>query len=145
MIMCSAMLFNTVNGLLLGTWFGSWARYPAGWLVSPAFIGGVILFVAGMAINWRSDYLLINLRKKGDTGYTIPRGWLFKYVSSPNLLGEIIEWGGFTLLTWSLPALAFFIWTCANLVPRAVSNHRWYRSRFPDYPSDRKRLFPLLW
>jgi 3-oxo-5-alpha-steroid 4-dehydrogenase 1 len=145
LIMCAAMFFNTVNGFLLGTWFGRWARYPAGWLLSAPFVCGAALFLGGMIINWRSDYLLIHLRKRGETGYAIPQSWLFKYVSSPNLLGEIIEWGGYALLTWSLPALAFFIWTCANLVPRAVANHRWYRQRFPDYPPGRKRLFPLLW
>ncbi|MDR3712707.1 MAG: 3-oxo-5-alpha-steroid 4-dehydrogenase [Puia sp.] len=144
-IMLSAMLFNTVNGTLLGNWFGRWAHYPEGWLRSPPFVAGVVLFFTGMAVNWRSDYILIHLRKPGETGYTIPRSWLFKYVSSPNLLGEIVEWGGYALLTGSLPALAFFIWTCANLIPRAVSNHRWYRQQFPDYPPDRRILFPFLW
>lgn len=145
LIMLSAILFNTVNGFLLGTWFSRWAHYPGDWFRSPLFVTGAALFIGGMAMNWRSDYILIHLRKKGETGYKIPQSGLFKYVSSPNLLGEIIEWGGYALLTCSPPALAFFIWTCANLVPRAVSNHRWYKQHFPDYPPDRKRLFPLLW
>jgi 3-oxo-5-alpha-steroid 4-dehydrogenase 1 len=145
LIMLSAMLFNTVNGSLLGLWFARWAHYPQTWFGSPLFISGCVLFVSGMVINWRSDYTLVGLRQKGETGYKIPETGLFKYVSSPNLLGEIVEWGGYALLTWSLPALAFFVWTCANLIPRAVSNHRWYKQLFPDYPPDRKRLFPLLW
>jgi 3-oxo-5-alpha-steroid 4-dehydrogenase 1 len=144
-IMLSAMLFNTVNGSLLGLWFARWAHYPPDWFGSPFFIMGCVLFACGMAVNWHSDYTLIRLRQKGDTGYKIPWTGLFKYVSSPNLLGEIVEWGGYALLTWSLPALSFFIWTCANLIPRAVSNHRWYKRLFPDYPPDRKRLFPFLW
>lgn len=144
-IMLSAMLFNSVNGTLLGLWFARWADYPDDWLRSPIALTGIGLFVIGMALNWRSDYILIHLRRGGETGYKIPRTGPFKYVSSPNLLGEIVEWGGYALLTCSLPALAFFIWTCANLVPRAASNHRWYTSQFPDYPPDRKRLFPFIW
>jgi 3-oxo-5-alpha-steroid 4-dehydrogenase 1 len=144
-IMLSAMLFNTVNGSLLGNWFGRFAHYSSDWYFSPMFITGTILFIVGMIINWTSDYYLIRLRGKGDTGYKIPQSGLFKLVASPNLLGEIVEWGGFALLTWSLPALAFFVWTCANLIPRAVANRRWYREKFPEYPAGRKRLIPYLW
>ena len=38
------------------------------------FIQGFTLFVIGFLINLHSDYLLINLRKDGETGYKIPRG-----------------------------------------------------------------------
>lgn len=144
-IMLSAMLFNTVNGSLLGIWFAAFGHYPDDWYNSPAFIVGVLLFLSGMFINWKADYALIQLRKKTETGYKIPTGRLFKYISSPNLAGEIMEWGGYALLTWSLPALAFFIWTCANLVPRALANHRWYRQQFPEYPANRKALLPFIW
>lgn len=144
-IMLSAMLFNTVNGSLLGIWFAVFGHYPDSWYTTPAFIAGTILFLSGMLINWRADYLLIQLRKRNDTGYKIPQGRIFKYISSPNLAGEMLEWGGYALLTWSLPALAFFIWTCANLIPRALANHRWYRQQFPGYPANRKALLPFLW
>jgi protein-S-isoprenylcysteine O-methyltransferase Ste14 len=144
-IMLSAVLFNTVNGSLLGIWFGRIAHYPADWYGTPAFISGSVLFAGGMLLNWKSDYYLISLRKPGETGYKLPQSGLFKLVASPNLLGELIEWTGFALLTWSLPALAFFVWSCANLIPRAIANRRWYRKQFPEYPIDRKRLIPYLW
>lgn len=144
-IMLSAMVFNAVNGSLLGIWFGKFAHYPANWYLTPMFICGSVLFIAGMILNWSSDYYLIHLRKPGETGYKIPQSGLFKRVASPNLLGEIIEWGGFALLTWSLPALAFFIWTCANLIPRAIANRRWCMKQFPEYPAERKRLIPYIW
>ena len=144
-IMLSAMAFNTVNGSLLGMWFGRWAHYPMSWFGSWQFVLGGALFAVGVGLNWWSDYTLIGLRRGGDTGYVIPSVGLFKRVSSPNLLGEILEWGGYALLTWSLPAVAFFIWTCANLLPRVVSNHTWYRRQFPEYPPARKRLIPFIW
>ena len=144
-IVASAVLFNAVNGSLLGTWFAKFAHYPDSWYLSPLFISGTIFFIVGMTLNWWSDYYLIHLRKKEDTGYKIPQSGLFKLISSPNLFAEIVEWGGFALLTWSLPALAFFIWTCANLIPRAIANHRWYKKQFPEYPPERKRLLPYIW
>ncbi|WP_212005041.1 DUF1295 domain-containing protein [Chitinophaga sp. HK235] len=144
-IMLSAMLFNTINGSLLGAWFADYAKYPDNWLTSFPFIAGALLFVTGIAVNWYADYRLIHLRKKGETGYKLPQGGIFEYITSPNLMGEILEWGGYALLTWSAPALAFFIWTCANLVPRAVANQRWYRQQFPAYPAQRRILLPFIW
>ncbi|MGK0384864.1 MAG: steroid 5-alpha reductase family enzyme [Bacteroidia bacterium] len=106
---------------------------------------GLPLFAAGFAINFWSDEILMNLRKPSETSYVIPRDGLFKYVSAPNLLGEIIEWTGFAILAWSLPAASFAIWTFANLVPRAIAHHKFYLQKFSDYPKERKAVFPFLY
>jgi len=76
--------------------------------------------------------------------YFIPRGGLFNYVSSPNYLGEIMEWFGFFVMTINLGTFSFFIWTFVNLVPRAISNHKWYIEKFNDYPKERKILIPKI-
>ena len=76
--------------------------------------------------------------------YLIPQGWLFRFISSPHYFGEIIEWGGWALATWSIPGLAFFIFTFANLFPRAIASHKWYRETFKDYPADRKAVVPFI-
>lgn len=144
-IMLSAIVFNAVNGSCLGIWFARYANYSWHWCSSFPFIMGTILFFAGMCLNQFSDYQLIHLRSKNETGYKIPMKGFFKYVTSPNLFGEILEWSGYALLTWSLPALAFLVWTCANLLPRAVSNQKWYKENFPDYPKERKILLPFIW
>jgi protein-S-isoprenylcysteine O-methyltransferase Ste14 len=104
----------------------------------------VALFAAGYALNRRSDRTLRTLRAPGETGYRIPRGGGFRWVSSPNYLGEIVEWLGWALATWSPAGLAFAVYTAANLAPRAVDNHRWYREKFPDYPADRRALVPYV-
>lgn len=75
----------------------------------------------------------------------IPSGGLYRFVSCPNYLGEIIEWSGWALATWSLGGLSFAVWTAANLLPRAISHHKWYRSRFPDYPPKRLAILPFIW
>jgi len=141
-IMLLAVGFNLVNGSLLGIQLGGRGEYPAPWFGDPRFLGGLALFLGGMALNWWADRRLIGLRKPGETGYLIPRGGLFERVSCPNHLGEIVEWAGFALMTWSLPGFAFAFWTAANLVPRSLAHHRWYRATFAGYPSTRKAVLP---
>jgi hypothetical protein len=146
-IVGSGFAFNTVNALMNGWYLAELApaaHYGPAWLGSPGFALGLGLFFGGMAINWIADSMLIRLRHRGETGYGIPRGFLFEYVAAPNLLGEIIEWAGFAVLAWNLPALCFLAWTCANLVPRARNHRDWYRRSFPDFPRERKILIPFI-
>ncbi len=141
-----ALLFNLVNGYLQGRQVAL-GGYTEGWLVDPRFVGGALLFFIGMAINVHSDTLLLRLRRAAPAeggDYRIPRGGLHRWVSCPNYLGELIEWTGWAVATWSMAGLAFAAWTAANLVPRARSNHRWYRERFSDYPPDRRAIIPLV-
>lgn len=142
LIVIAAVCFNLMNGFSLGYYFARFESYSNTYFSHPAFIIGLMLFVTGMFINWKSDAMLLVLRKEGETHYLIPRGWLFNYISCPNLFGELLEWLGFAILCQNLPAVSFFIWTAANLVPRALSHHKWYKEKFTDYPSNRKALLP---
>lgn len=141
-----AVFFNFVNAGFLGYFAGNLqTHYTGAWLADPRFIAGLLIFLTGMVINISSDEKLIHLRNKSNgNGYVIPRGGLFDRISCPNFFGEIIEWSGYALLCWSLPALSFFIWTFCNLMPRALSHHRWYRSHFTDYPEERKAVIPYF-
>ena len=132
-------LGNTyVNARYLFTLSGG---YPTAWLLDIRFLLGLALFITGTVINRQSDAILRGLRRGQETGYRIPYGGLFRWVSSPNYTGEIIEWLGWAIATWSLPGLSFAIWTYANLAPRAFANQRWYQEHFPDYPPERQALF----
>jgi len=139
-----ACIFNSINGFSNGYWFAQYSNFPADWAVDLRFWGGLIFFLAGFLINLHSDEILLNLRKPGEKSYKIPYGGFYTYVSSPNYLGEIIEWAGFALMTFSPAALVFLIWTISNLVPRAMANHSWYKKNFENYPSNRKALIPNL-
>lgn len=140
-----AVSFNLVNGFINGYYFSAFAReYTWEWLFDLRFILGIILWGGGVFINWWSDQTLLNLRRGGKKGYYIPRGGLFRWVSCPNFLGEIMEWAGFAIMTWSPAALVFALWSFFNLIPRALDHHRWYRETFPDYPSERKSLIPYI-
>jgi 3-oxo-5-alpha-steroid 4-dehydrogenase 1 len=140
-----AFFFNLGNGYLNGRSLAVLAPlYPTAWLLDPRFLSGAALFLAGLALNLHSDSILLGLRRGEDGGYRIPEGGLFRLVSCPNYLGEIVEWSGWALSTFSLPGLSFAAWTVANLLPRALANHRWYRRTFPTYPPERKALLPFV-
>ncbi|MDX1500461.1 MAG: DUF1295 domain-containing protein, partial [Woeseiaceae bacterium] len=143
-IVAMAFGFNTLNAYLNARWISHLGDYAPGWLGSSAFVAGGLLFVTGWLINRRADRALQRLRADGGTGYRVPRGGLFERVSCPNYLGEIIEWCGWAIASWSLAGFAFALFTAANLVPRAVAHHRWYRREFPDYPAGRRALIPWL-
>ena len=136
--------FNLVNGYLNGRWLTVFGHYDLDWLADPRFIGGIVVMATGFVINLRADAALRNLRAPGDTTYKIPVGGLYRLISCPNYFGEILEWTGWAILTWSPAGASFAVWTAANLAPRAWSHHRWYRQQFPDYPRTRRALIPFL-
>jgi 3-oxo-5-alpha-steroid 4-dehydrogenase 1 len=145
-IALNAMFFNLVNGSINGYFLGSiHPEYPSDYYLHWNFILGAVMFFGGFIMNIKSDNILLNLRKPGETGYKIPTGGLYTYLSSPNYFSEIIEWFGFAIMCWSLPGLAFAIWTFANLAPRALTNHKWYLEKFKDYPKERKALIPFIY
>jgi steroid 5-alpha reductase family enzyme len=106
---------------------------------------GVILFLLGMTINLLSDHVLRTLRSSGH--YQIPHSGLFHYTSGAHYFGELLEWAGYVMAChYALHAVAFFVYTASNLIPRARSHHAWYRRKFgTDYPNHRTAIIPFLW
>lgn len=102
-------------------------------------------FFTGMLTNWHSDYIIRHLRKPGDTRHYLPQKGMYRYVTSANYFGEIVEWAGWAILTCSLSGLVFLWWTIANLVPRANAIWCRYREEFGDAVGERKRVFPFLY
>lgn len=143
-VVLMAVCFNLLNAYINARWVADLGTYPTSWLIDPRFVLGVLVFLAGYGMNLSADKTLRELRRPGDDTYKIPRGGMYRWVSCPNYLGEIVEWCGWAIATWSLPGLAFAAYTAANLGPRAITNHRWYRRTFPDYPASRRALIPGL-
>ena len=143
-LVCMAFIFNCFNGFINGYGVFHVLSYELSWLVSWQFAAGLIIFLTGFIINKTADEKLRKLRKGRGEEYVLPEGWLFNYISCPHYFGEIIEWGGWALMTWSVPGLVFFIFTLANLLPRGISTHKWYKSEFSDYPVERKAVVPFI-
>mmetsp|Transcript_18000 Transcript_18000/g.40691 ORF Transcript_18000/g.40691 Transcript_18000/m.40691 type:complete len:167 (+) Transcript_18000:1-501(+) len=107
---------------------------------------GLIIFLSGMYINIHSDSVLRNLRRSNTTPstnqkqYFIPHSPFFKCVSCPNFAGELLQWFGYCIMSeFSLPSVAFCVYTAGNLIPRADAHHKWYLREFKkDYPKQRR-------
>ena len=148
-IVLMGMVFNTLNALMQGGWifYLAPADYYADWFVKPYIYVGVLLFFAGMFINMQSDYIIRHLRKEGDTRHYIPRGGAFRYVSSANYFGELLEWTGFAIASWSWAGVVFVLWTFANLAPRSASLYKRYAKEFGEEFTSlgRKRIIPFIY
>lgn len=144
-VVLMAVAFNTVNAFLNGGHFvlhADW--YTPDWLTSPQFIVGLLVFVLGYYGTKRCDAILAALRDEPGDDYKVPQGFLYRWVSCPNYLCESVQWFGWALMTLSPAGFVFFAWTVANLMPRAISHHRWYRETFADYPRERKAIIPYV-
>jgi 3-oxo-5-alpha-steroid 4-dehydrogenase 1 len=142
----STSLHGYLNAAYITTVGGGYDRL---WLMDPRFVFGVVVYYLGFVLTIRADATVRNLRtatevQSGTKVYRIPRGGLFEYVTNASYLGELVAWLGFAVMTWSPGGLFIFLLSLANLLPRAVATHRWYKKRFSDYPKERRILLPFV-
>ena len=121
LIFCSANGYIQMRGLTLAP---ITIANDSHMMIFRIFLGTAV-WAAGMYINCDSDDILRNLRKPGDTGYKIPFGGMFRFVSGANFFGEIVEWSGFAIAcsvgeNSMLPSLCFALCTAMNIGPRAI-------------------------
>ncbi len=123
-------------------------QYTIDWFSDPRFIGGLVIYLCGFSLNIHSDTILRNLRSPNpspdEPRYKIPYGGGFKFVSCPQYLGEIMSFVGFAVMTWNLGAVFVLAITMANLIPRALYTHKWFRKNFENYPRERKAVIPFI-
>lgn len=150
-IMAMGIVFNLLNGIMQAGgifYFPVDKVYADGWhyFLTPWAIPGFLLFFIGMGINLYSDHVIRHLRKPGDTKHYLPDKGLYRYVTSANYFGELVEWIGFAVLTASPAAWVFVWWTFANLVPRADAIYKHYREEFGNEAvGKRKRIIPFIY
>ncbi|CAG09532.1 unnamed protein product, partial [Tetraodon nigroviridis] len=148
-VMVAGAFFCSLSGFLQGHYLLHCAQYDQHWTAGFRCRTGLLLFYTGMAINIHSDSVLRNLREPGEVVYRIPTGTqthtlhlsssracgdlqarespaggFFRYVSGANFFGEITEWMGYAVATWSLPALSFALFSLCFIGPRALHHHR---------------------
>lgn len=149
-IMMIGILFNVINGIMQGGglfWFPIPAyTQGASYLLRWNAIVGIIVFLFGMIVNWHSDYVIRHLRQPGDTRHYLPQAGFYRYVTSANYFGELVEWIGFAIAAANPAAWVFALWTGANLIPRAHAIHRKYHEEFGDEAvGTRRRIIPLVY
>jgi len=142
-----AFNFCCLNSYTIAEEILAYHVYPNDYLFSLRFLSGMIIFFIGFILNLQADSILRNLRKDSNQrDYQIPRGGLFEYVSGANFLAESIEWTGYAICAWTLPALAFSVFTWSNIAfGRAIHHHQFYLEKFKDsYPKNRKAIIPFI-
>lgn len=145
-IMLMGAIFNTCNGILQGNWLFNISSNDCynDLFLKPSFYIGVVVFFTGMLINIHSDHVIRTLRKPGDTKHYLPQKGMYRFVTSANYLGEIIEWTGYAILTQSISGVLFVFWSIANLVPRAFSIYNLYIKEFGNEVLKKKRIIPFI-
>ncbi|MBQ2185834.1 MAG: DUF1295 domain-containing protein [Bacteroidaceae bacterium] len=149
-IMMIGIIFNVINGIMQGGglfWFPIPAyTQGASYLLRWNAIVGIIVFLFGMIVNCHSDYVIRHLRQPGDTRHYLPKAGFYRYVTSANYFGELVEWIGFAIAAANPAAWVFALWTGANLIPRAHAIHRKYHEEFGDEAvGTRRRIIPLVY
>lgn len=148
-IVAMGIAFNLLNACMQGGWIFYVAPegyYTNEWLLSPRpRRNGRLLRRHGDQHPFGPDHP--PPAQTGDTAHYLPRGGMFRYVTSANYFGEIVEWTGFAILTWSASGAVFALWTFANLVPRADAIYKRYAELFGDElrKERRKRVIPFIY
>ena len=65
--MLMAWSFCALNGYLQARYLTHLHAYPAAWVYDLRFVVGLLIWLAGFALNLHSDGILRALRKPGDT------------------------------------------------------------------------------
>jgi len=150
-VMLMGVIFNLCNAFMQGGWLfykSSESMYSVSWLWTPQFIIGTVIFFGGMTLNIQSDKIIQGLRKNGDSKHYLPEEGFFKHVTGAHYFGEVVEWTGFAILTWSISGAVFAFWTFANLAPRANAVYKKYKKIFGEETIKEKklkRIFPFIY
>lgn len=148
-IMLMGVTFNVVNGMMQagGLFVFPPAGYASGasYLLQPRTLAGIAVFFVGMAVNLHSDHVIRSLRKPGDTRHYLPEKGMYRYVTSANYFGELVEWTGFAIASSTWASWVFVVWTAANLVPRAAAIYNRYAEEFGEAVRRRKRIIPFVY
>ena len=112
-VVAMAFGFNVMNGYLQGRGLFTIGPGARCWMVQRSALHRGRAAVPRPATRSTSSRTSSSgaLRAPGESGYRIPFGGAFGLVSCPNYFGELVEWLGWAMLTWSPAGLVFFLWT----------------------------------
>ena len=148
-----AFTFCVFNSIIQNRSIFYFSEYSQNYIFKIQYLIGLIVFIIGMSINIFHDYMMAYKRKeiKEKGKYILPKGYLWDYISCPNYFGEMTEWFGFAILSGTFSGFIFFISTIANLFPRAIKYHNWYKIKFKEQFNDkndkvfyRKAILPFV-
>lgn len=110
-----------------------------------------VLFVYASHYQHKCHKILANLRKDKwgrviTEQHYVPTGGLFEYVTCPHFLIEIILYllivviQDFNVFYWNL----IFLLVLSTQTLNAITEHKWYKKSYKDYPKGRTAIVPKL-
>ena len=117
---------------------------PPSWANDVVFYTATGLFVFFEFLNLMTHITLMNLRPPGTQERNIPHGWGFGMVSCANYLWETCCWIVFCVQAQVIGGYIFLLVSTVQMVLWALKKHKRYKSDFPDYPANRKAIFPFI-
>ncbi|CAG9477128.1 3-oxo-5-alpha-steroid 4-dehydrogenase, putative [Plasmodium vivax] len=95
-------------------------------------------------LNLKCHLILRNLRPRGTKNRGIPHGYGFNYISCANYFYESLIWIIFALIINTLTGYLFSIVATTQMAIWALKKHNNYKREFPNYPKNRKAIFPFI-
>jgi hypothetical protein len=142
-----SVIYYTVSNLVSSTIAFHGIIFGAGQIHIAFQILAAVGFFGCAVVAGLHDYKLCALRKSGDTGYQVPHGLLFQWISGPHYLFELLEWCFFVpFLEYGFPMATFGVLFMVNLTGRAEAVHDAYTKRLfkNKYPEDRTSYIPFI-
>ncbi|ORX59836.1 hypothetical protein DM01DRAFT_1318034 [Hesseltinella vesiculosa] len=136
-----------LSGFNLAYWvYGPWFAQGQKLSVrSDVWIYGCVAVWAWAELsNLITHITLRNLRPAGSRERKIPYGYGFDLVSVPNYFFEFIAWTSFCFLTTSWSAFLFNVVATGQMYVWAIKKHKNYKKEFPNYPKNRRAMFPFI-
>ncbi|OMH79248.1 putative enoyl reductase [Zancudomyces culisetae] len=114
-------------------------------LPSRSLMLATLSFLFFEASNLVTHMNLSSLRPKdGSTERKIPYGYGFDLVTCPNYFYEIMSWVAFSGISRTWASYIFIGFSAYQMVVWAIKKHKIYKKEFPNYPKDRKIIFPYV-
>ena len=106
-----------------------------------------LIFTVAWYHQLEAHKIFANLKIKNSSTHSIPEGSLFKYVSCPHYMCEIIMYTCLMgiLGTSHKTGVLVWAWVTINQVIAATMSHQWYLTKFEEYPVGRKAIVPFIW
>lgn len=114
------------------------------------YVLGVMGFLFGFILQYRTNIQLANLRKGKDgkkvvtLGHLMPTGSFFELVSCPHYFAEIVMYLSAGIIMQSTTWWLLCLFVVSNQIIAGLLTHRWYQSYFKNYPVSRKAIIPYL-
>jgi len=110
------------------------------WLLS-------IIFLIAWFYQLETHKSFAQLKISSPNKHSMPQGSLFNYVSCPHYMCEIIIYTCLMLILGIEHSTGVMIWAWVtiNQVIAATMSHKWYLTKFEDYPQNRKAIIPFVW